>query len=253
VVRSWKRPFSAYLVSGEPPYGGKQKSASAAAPIVENANRGDQLLPASLPRARTLLTTRRHWRKRVAVRRRASGRAHYNYFRDYDPATGRYPQSDPIGLDGGINTYGYVGGNPVMSIDPRGTNPVSGAVWGGNIGTAIGALGGPPGAMIGRILGTGIGFGIGYLIISKAANDEDYCPECNFVNAETSAVEGHRDAKGTVHTALIITCVYQCPDGDVIEQSHFIAPELAPMFIGSPDRVRNFCPKKIKKYRDCGC
>ena len=44
----------------------------------------------------------------------------YNYFRDYDPAIGRYVQSDPIGLDGGLNTYGYVGGTPLLAVDPFG-------------------------------------------------------------------------------------------------------------------------------------
>ena len=43
-----------------------------------------------------------------------------NYFRDYDSATGRYGQSDPIGLGGGLSTFGYVGGSPLYLIDPLG-------------------------------------------------------------------------------------------------------------------------------------
>ena len=41
----------------------------------------------------------------------------YNYFRDYNPTLGKYVESDPLGLLSGINTYGYVNGDPPLAID----------------------------------------------------------------------------------------------------------------------------------------
>ncbi len=45
---------------------------------------------------------------------------HYNYFRNYDPPTGRYVTPDPIGFESGINLFAYVANNPVNVIDPTG-------------------------------------------------------------------------------------------------------------------------------------
>lgn len=44
----------------------------------------------------------------------------YNYFRDYESITGRYAQSDPIGLNGGLSTYSYVDQAPTSLTDPYG-------------------------------------------------------------------------------------------------------------------------------------
>ena len=55
---------------------------------------------------------------------------HYNWHRYYDPSTGRYLTPDPIGLDGGMNLYLYVGNNPVMFVDPLGLESYSANLFG---------------------------------------------------------------------------------------------------------------------------
>lgn len=44
----------------------------------------------------------------------------YNGARDYDPTIGRYIESDPIGLEAGLNTYAYVDSDPLNFTDPSG-------------------------------------------------------------------------------------------------------------------------------------
>lgn len=89
----------------------------------------------------------------------------YNVFRDYDPATGRYLQPDPLGLAAGTSLYGYVGSNPYGAIDPlglvsmcRAVSTVTGSVLGGAAGYACGCvLAGVAGGAGGTLVTPGVG------------------------------------------------------------------------------------------------
>jgi len=100
--------------------------------------------------ARSLPSPRRCYRKRLRLRRTASGRSladnirfpgqyyqsetglNYNYFRDYDPLTGKYLESDPVGLEAGVNTYVYVGSQPILFLDPYGLATLNALSWANN-------------------------------------------------------------------------------------------------------------------------
>lgn len=118
---------------------------------------------------------------------------HYNYFRTYDPSLGRYVESDPIGLAGGINTYAYVGGNPVNYIDPYGLNP--GTVAGAWTGTAIGGPG--LGTVIGAAVGTGVVAGAGWWAMHNNKPPKNaYDPNGPKAPGKPGKEEGFEDPKG---------------------------------------------------------
>ena len=95
---------------------------------------------------------------------------HDNWHRTYDPSLGRYLSSDPIGLDGGMNTFGYVGQSPMVNVDPKGLFAPStvGELISGELATSAASSGilSPAAAITGAGLA---GYGLGSLIYPYVA------------------------------------------------------------------------------------
>jgi hypothetical protein len=93
---------------------------------------------------------------------------------DYDLMTGRYVQSDPVGLLGGLNTYAYVSSNPLRYIDPNGLDvldPLWGAIYSATGGWS------PTQNQVDAVAGwgNGVSFGVAGWLNKKLDQNVDRC------------------------------------------------------------------------------
>ena len=93
------------------------------------------------------------WQGSVLEDKLDQAQTNYRRARAYDPATGRFTQEDPVGLAGGLNAYGFAGGDPINYDDPFGLCPAESETWctfGDLISGVFRALFGAPTRLVGN-------------------------------------------------------------------------------------------------------
>jgi RHS repeat-associated protein len=147
----------------------------------------------------------------------------YNVNRDFEASTGRYAQSDPIGLSGGMSTYAYAGGNPFSGYDPLGMYCKSGGGF-----TYCSYPGGPSFAVP-----TPAGFG-------------DFSDDDNFYHAyDVTRSIGDSDPD-CVMTQLVNNSVPDNPNGGVRPATLEGTPNIAYIpIIGTDNQVTSYVAKNL--------
>ena len=168
-------------------------------------------------------------------------------YRAYDPAHARWLNRDPIGEAGGVNLYGYVGGNPASNNDPSGEFvPLATAAIGAAVGfggSIVGQLISNHGntscinwgnafiaAGVGAVAGAAAPFvatsWVGAIVLGSASNTLQY-EVAHFVNGQPTTSEGAAWSAGGGALAGVVGGVFATPAVSFSEASPWLNSALA--------------------------
>jgi len=159
---------------------------------------------------------------------------HYNRFRYYDPALGRYLSPDPVGLSGGVDLYAYAGNDPINRSDPSGlwslggiANAAASIAVGVVVGVAVAAaliVLAPVSVPVALAIGAAAGVTAG-LVTNQLLNDESFCLSCSLLNIGEQFVRIIKGALGMDQEPQDDTGAEENENNITVEQLQSIFPD----------------------------